>query len=708
LILRLLVSFCLCVSSTCALAQTSPTTATHPATAPIGTLRQRLIQSVLPATAEQVRSLAFLAENYAKQLAEDGAWPDINYEDNTRSTWSARQHLDRLLILTKVYRASRDAGRDNPALTRAINLALNHWLQHDYQNPNWWWNQIGVPQVVGECLILLAPDISADHRARAVQILKRSAWEKWTGQNLVWGIQNQIYRGLISDDPQLITEAYARMHQEVSITSAEGIQSDYSFHQHGTLLYNGSYGLAFANDVGRLAALAWDTPWQIPPEKLQLYTNYMLDAQAWMIWERTFDYSAVGREIVRKGKSAIPRSWAAGPVSPAGAAYSLLNTVELLNQHPLPRADEWQAFRSRLRLETRAIPLFGNKHFWCSDYMVHRRANWFTSVKMLSDRMTSAELVNDEGKRSHHLSDGATFIYRTGDEYRDIFPCWDWRKIPGTTAQQFDLTPDREQIHFKGETSFVGGVSDGTFGLAFMDLKRGSLSGHKAWFFFDNEIVALGAGITSTSDTPVVTTVNQCLLRGPVNQGFNPQRRWVHHNGIGYIFPHRANPADRNPNSAPQNIGVLAQVQTGRWSDIGPGSTDPVSARVFTLGIDHGSRPASATYAYIVLPDTAADQVAKRSEKVDIDIFANTPALQCVYHRDLDTLMAAFFKPGTVGNLTVDQPCLLILRNGMLTLANPENKPLSVHVAIGDLTRKITLPTGPLAGSSITIDTSLP
>lgn len=34
---------------------------------------------------------------------------------------------------------------------------------------------------------------------------------------------------------------------------------------------------------------------------------------------------------------------------------------------------------------------------------------------------------------------------------------------------------------------------------------------HKAWFFFDEEIVCLGANIASTASEKVYTTVNQCL-----------------------------------------------------------------------------------------------------------------------------------------------------------------------------------------------------
>src|SRR5947208_3528799 len=140
-----------------------------------------------------------------------------------------------------------------------------------------------------------------------------------------------------------------------------------------------------------------------------------------------------------------------------GVSHALPRAVALLADLSIPRRAEMQQFAARLGGQD-APPLVGNKHFWCSDYITHHRPGWFTSVKMFSTRMFNAELVNNEGMRSQHLSDGANFIYLTGDEYLDIFPVWDWNKIPGTTVEQ--APPSRDELKVKGKTSFVGGVSD--------------------------------------------------------------------------------------------------------------------------------------------------------------------------------------------------------------------------------------------------------
>jgi len=42
-------------------------------------------------------------------------------------------------------------------------------------------------------------------------------------------------------------------------------------------------------------------------------------------------------------------------------------------------------------------------------------------------------------------------------------------------------------------------VSDGSYGLAACDFERDGLTARKSWFFFDDEIVCLGAGIMAAA-----------------------------------------------------------------------------------------------------------------------------------------------------------------------------------------------------------------
>jgi chondroitin AC lyase len=220
-----------------------------------------------------------------------------------------------------------------------------------------------------------------------------------------------------------------------------------------------------------------------------------------MIRGGVFDYSVVGREIVRSGKS----------------ARGIETTADRLAQLGSPRRQELADFAARLRGDRSVAPLAGNRHFWKADYMAHHRIGYFASARMFSTRMANTDsFTNGEGRQSHHIADGAAFLYRNGDEYRDIFPVWDWRKVPGTTVEQVPALLEPRLVRSMGETCFAGGVSDGIHGMAAMDLARDSLAAKKAWFYFDDEFVCLGAGITCDSSNSVCTSVNQCLRSGDV------------------------------------------------------------------------------------------------------------------------------------------------------------------------------------------------
>jgi chondroitin AC lyase len=152
---------------------------------------------------------------------------------------------------------------------------------------------------------------------------------------------------------------------------------------------------------------------------------------------------------------------------------------------------------------------------------------------------------NSEGLLNHHRGDGTNHISRTGDEYYDMAPVFDFQKIPGTTVMQKPSLPPPEEIQKLGLTEFVGAVTDGEYGAVGFDFKspHDPLCARKSWFFFDQEYVCLGSGISTRQDLPVVTTLNQCLLRDDViisvnkNQMEIPEVRW--HQVRSWVSPQR-------------------------------------------------------------------------------------------------------------------------------------------------------------------------
>jgi len=709
-------------------------------------VRERFVRSVLPAGNAAVAQVKEAADKYAALLQADGSWADIRYDDVTvHLVWTNAKHLNRLLVMAKGARVARDTGHADEALEAKVLHALQWWTAHDYRYPTWWWNQIGVPELTGEIGSIMGAQLPDDQRAKIIAIMKRSDWRQpfavaslpgtpsfalaptpgtaqmrrvpWMGANLTWSVGIEIVRGCLEDDPAPVEDGYKRMYEEIRIASQpeEGIEQDYSFHEHSVQLYGGGYGLDFANVVGRFVTYSWGTHFQIPADRMALFSAFLLDGQQWMIRGNTFDYAAVSREIARLDEMVVPKDQTAGPVTPMGPAYSLGNVMALLASEPTPRQKELTAFAERLNGKSGAGEFTGNKQFWCSDFMAHRRSGFYTSVKMLSNRMLNGELINSEGKKSVHLSDGANYLYLTGNEYTNIFPVWDWTKIPGTTAIQGTLdTGEQNAIAARGTTVFDGGVSDGRYGLAAMDLARGKLVAKKAWFFFDSTYVALGAGITLVGDMEhaVATDVNQPLLKGDVlssestgpvsgKHSYDPVKQvWFYHDHVGYIFaPHT-------------KVWLSAGPQSGAWSEIGTGPSIPVTEQVFDLWIDHGTGPQNATYKYIVAPNATAADVSKLAEHPEVEVLSNTAETQAVYNVSLKLAEIAFRSAGALetplGIVEADHSCLLLVRpvadGWRVTASNPENQPFTLHVTVKEKRLAIELPGGNFAGSSEQVD----
>ena len=625
------------------------------------------------------------AADWLATMQSDGSWSDEVYTDTNREHWKAVEHLPRLLSIVKAYYLPGTKFTHDPRVLKQCLTSLRFWLMKDPHNTNWWHNEIGVPQQIGEILVILGDDAPMDLRSAGAELMKRANWKRQTGANLTDETRIQVMRGCITGSTDLISQGYERTWQEVRLAGEgeDGMQADHSFHQHGPLLYCRGYGSVFSDDIIEFVKYAKGTSFEMPADQQKLFDDYLLGGPQWMTRGGYWDFGACGRGIVR----------------PNTTHGSNLAEIKPMAGFDGPDQQVLQSAADRLEAgDDKSAPV-GNRQYWLSDYMAHRQANYFASVRMYSTRTLDTDgLTNGENRKTHHIADGATCLMVNGNEYFNIYPVWDWLKIPGTTVEQ--NTPlDPKLVSHKGKSEFVGSVSDGTYGCAAMDLITGPLQASKAWFCFDDEMVCVGAGIDCKAENPVFTTVNQCLLHGPVmvageSGGIANGSRdlknanWVWHDSIGYIFP---------PTTA---VHLKNESQSGHWSDIGTGSEDLVKKDVFSLWIDHGSSPNGGSYVYIVMPGADQKQTAAEAGDLPVKVIENTTDVQAAVHTKLHLVEAVFHKAGKISadglDLVVDQPCLLLAkRNGSkvdIAVSNPLNKALTVNVLLGGKTVVFDLP----------------
>jgi chondroitin AC lyase len=588
--------------------------------------------------------------------------------------------------------------------------------------------QIGCPQRVGVILILLRAGATPLAGALETNLLTRMKTEggrpdqsgsQGTGANKIDIATHWVYRACLTQDADDLAFGAQQIYLPIETTTAlEGLQHDLSITQHGPQFYTGGYGSSFAGNVVNMALFLRETPYAMTGEKLNLLTNFIRNSYIRIIRGKYFLYNVLGRGLARPG--ALDQS----------ALTDLFGKTKLLDSE---YAEVYDAAVDRLK-QTAPHAGYGldklHTHFFNSDYTLYTSPEYTFDVRMVSTRTYRNENGNDENLKGYFLSDGATCIAVDGDEYVDIFPVWDWAKIPGVTAPQKTTIPKPAQWGTYGKSVFAGGVSDSIYGVSAYALNDPDYSintaAKKAWFFFGKEIVCLGAGIQSTANEAVHTTVNQCLLKGDVtiasagNESTltaagsytfnNPD--WIYHNKTAYIFPQGG------------NLKVSNQTQSGNWNTISAPYNEAVSKEVFKLWFDHGSQPAAGAYAYIVVPNTDRE-AAGSYDAGDVEILANTDSLQAVRHKTSGIIEMVFYRAATYSeeNFTIraNKGCALILKDAetsavRVQIADPSqsNPEIRLRFISRALTTEkelaCTMPAAPYKGSSasFTIDDNTP
>ncbi|OHB49007.1 MAG: hypothetical protein A2Y10_01045 [Planctomycetes bacterium GWF2_41_51] len=624
--------------------------------------------------------------NYIKTLREDGTWADIQYINTGLGEIPIVHHLLRMIEMSVAYNKTQCRYYKDKQCLNAINKALNHWIGAKYSSPNWWWVKIGFPRRIGFAAMLMQNELSQEQMDGVIKILEAAGIEG-TGQNKVWLAGVVCMRGMLLDKPELIETAMKAIESELRITTDEGIQPDFSFFQHGPMQQFANYGLSFLEDMPMWIYAAQGTKYEYDKSKLSILRDYILKGQQWVIWNGRYDISCVGRHL--------------HPDSVVKKAAVLLDNCRRMQFVDPDNASSYKTILARNLNERNANDLVGNNLFWRSDYIVHRRENYFCSVKMCSNRVKGTESILEENKLGKYIADGAMYVYLSGREYENIFPVWDWYRIPGTTCARsgLSLKPTEKSSYIKSD--FVGGVSDGQYGFAFMDLQRDEIKGRKTWFFFDSVIACLGAGIESLSSYPVTTSVNQCLLNGKVITGYEGKTTgisgehsfskplWLHHNGIGYVFPESS------------NVKLSCGTQSGKWTDvIGYSSDKPVSKDVFSLFIDHGTNVKDSGYEYFILPDATAGKTSDFFKSPYVKVLANNRTLQAIQSDKDKCIQIVFYSPGTCqisenSQITTDVPCALMIRKEnnktRIIAADPTRKQQLIHLKLSQSGKEETI-----------------
>lgn len=569
------------------------------------------------------------ARHVQRQLAS-GLWPDVDYADQGVASWRALAHLERLRNIAVALESGDRGAPERKAALAAVVSGLEAWLAMKPVSENWWQTTVGQPMALAPTLVLLQDHLPAALVRRAAELFadpNNVPADRLTGQNLVWYASLQLARGALLAHAPDVQQASRLLQATMQVTASEGIQPDYSFHQHDAQLYSAGYGLGFLQDLTRMAQVVDDTPWAFAAPNLALLADYGLQGVCPLVRGTWMDWGARGREFTRHERQ--PRTQLLAP------------TLKALAGVVPERAPALSAAAAAVAAGRIWPEVLRNRLYWRSDFLVHQTKAGYVSVKACSARTVGTESGNGENLLGYWLPFGVTYLLRRGDEYDGMPALWDWSALPGLTAPATTPAFAGYQRH---EEAFVGGVSDTVSGAFVLRLNKLQTQARKFWSIDGDWVVALGSGIQSTNANPVRTTLNQCRRVGDVLTGqgvVQPGTRllaaadkgWVWHDDMLYHVL----------DAEECSLALQQRREDGSRINRSMGQAQ-AQGDTFMLTIQHGQGPRGARYAYAVrLGATRADALAGASLPV---VVANTPDLQAVRHPGSGLVHAVFHGPG--------------------------------------------------------------
>lgn len=640
----------------------------------------------------------------------DGSWPDIVYVDTAMAKWKPLIHLERLKLMAIAYATAGQKYHANEQLKSKLLAGIEYFIKLNPSSKNWWFRDIGAPQQMMVTLLFLKGKIPQDKLLQYATFLKDATGNaSHRGKNKSWVSEITIYKGCIENNYQLILTGFQSMASTIYIAEKqgnEGIKIDYSFHQHHEQLYSGGYGLSLADDYINYISLAKNTPFDIvfTPSKKKLIFNLLLQGHQLFGYRSSIDFGSVGRNIARPGQ----------------AKNIGLNLVEKTGGIDPDHSSYYLQWAKHLKGGVFSQSFLGNKFFWKSDIMVQHGLNSYLSAKIISKRTLGTEALNAENIKGYYLPLGATNIKTSGLEYQDIFPVWDWTRVPGTTAVQNQSTTAL-QGYLYGSNEFGGGLSDGKSGITAFSGDYANVAYKKAYFFIDGIMICLGAGISGEVADEVMTSVNQCFSIGKVttNEGVvkqavneNNNIKWVYHDNVGYQF------------FGPNKVSVSQKLQSGTWSEINTAESDnKLSKAVFNLSVSHGKKPNNSTYQYLVAPGYSLANFKSYVSQNLYQIFRNDTITQAIKNQISKEIAMVCYAKAQVDfgdGLVVgaaSEALINIKKNGgdyLIAVADPIYKQNEITLMINkklkgqgakvvgqNTTITINLPAGDLTGSTV-------
>ena len=690
----------------------------------------------------------YLADmNQSDETGRTTLWDDLpitvyasSNTSNTAKTSSGNvtTNFQRLKALALAYETEGGSLYQDEELFSEIISGLDFMVDTYYNGStstnwgNWYHWEIGTPQALASTLVILYDHLTDEQLERYLTGIERydsgcgsagiPGSPTMTGANLLDKALVVAQAGVLTNDEQKLEHVRdAQKDVYTYVTDDDGFYEDGSFIQHHTLAYTAGYGSTLYGGIGVFFYMLDGTPWAIQYEdgSEQMVYDTIFNGIEPLIYDMQMADSTAGRGIVRS--TADTRTRAVDTVAailPIGASMKgemkekfdsfvkdFIQTDEEYYFDHMGNITNIQLSKAILNddsvqpREDYSI----HKTYAGMDRVSHVRPGYMFNIAMSSTRQSKFENYSGEGLKTWNIADGMTYLYTDdlGQYTNDYWAVIDPFRLPGTTSERALSRADFTAQAESGRTpySWAGGVTLGTYGTAGVQMKAlgnensgngSSLTGadsKKSWFMFDDEIVAIGSSITSTTGNCVETTIdnrqisedlsNKVTIDGETpditdNSDNNDKHgkvfedvTWANIEGntenssIGYYFPEEGT-----------TINALKEFRESNYSAQIDGADQAADGGYAALWVDHGKNPADESYEYVLLPGMDADETAAYAENPQIEVLENSDSVHAVRHNGLGMTGINFWNDGgtTAAGVTSDSKASVMMQQTEDTL----------------------------------------
>ena len=642
---------------------------------------------------DRVKALARNAQNTYDKLNKNG----IPFEYQMTKSEDMTNVYGKILSMAIGYASEGENLYKDQFLLQDIINALDYMHENYYNrreekifsaNDNWWDWEIGTPENLLEALFCICEDISQKLIDKYLEPINRYVpLPSMTMSNRINVAYCSIFSAVLQKNYKKIAISIELFRECFdSVEKLDGFYDDGSFIQHNYISYLGEYGVEMMTPLSRISYSLDNSVFRLDEDMKKYQYEWIINSFLPSMYNGGIMDLVRGRSIYRdirgdqSGKMIINSMCLMTEylddekninyLKPILKNFYELNKIYLMYSATPAALIKLEEFENDSKIPAKKIDDFA-KIFSRIDKAISQVNNVAIGISMSSSRSGKYESINGENRKGWYTGDGMTYIYLNVNNYgSDYWKNINYYRLQGTTVTK----AKREEKNLSGintltKYDFVGGAYSKlnlVAGMQFGSESPGigfnsTLVGNKAYFTFEENIICLGNSINSDDNYDVETIIENRNLTGKLYFGDDEIKDKIGNVNSKYIFI--------------ENYGGIY------LPDYEKVKYNLTINNFLEIYFQHGKKIKNEVYEYMIFPNLNKDDFSQKIK--EIEIISNDGVVSAVKDKKLDVIEYVFWKSGKLGNIQVDNPCIIIIENNNLYVSDPTHKLDYVTVSIG-------------------------